>query len=69
MTVNELIAELQILSAQGHGELEVTTYNYEDDSYGIAPEIQLLEGIKKPDYYGINPLAPEPMQTPFVALS
>ncbi len=26
MTVNELIAELQVLSAQGHGELDVAVY-------------------------------------------
>jgi len=26
MTVNELIVELQVLSAQGHGELDVATY-------------------------------------------
>ena len=26
MTVNELIAQLQVLSAQGHGELDVAVY-------------------------------------------
>lgn len=34
MTVNELIAELQVLSAQGHGEFAV--FNRESDG-GIAP--------------------------------
>lgn len=32
MTVNELIAELQILVAQGHGELDVRLENSEDIS-------------------------------------
>ena len=31
MTVNELIAELQVLSAQGHGELDVVVADFEGD--------------------------------------
>ena len=68
MTVNELIAELQVLVAQGHGELDVTTYNHEDDSYDISLEIQLFEGTKKSGYYDI-PLAPKSIQVSFVGLS
>ena len=29
MTVNELIAELQVLAAQGHGELDIAIYKEE----------------------------------------
>ena len=33
MTVNELIAELQVLAAQGHGELDVAIYEEELDDW------------------------------------
>lgn len=36
MTVNELIAELQVLSAQGHGELDVVMTKTDD--YGLEEE-------------------------------
>ena len=31
MTVNELIAELQVLVAQGHGELDIVIADHEQD--------------------------------------
>lgn len=33
MTVNELIAELQVLAAQGYGELDVARYDAEYGDY------------------------------------
>jgi hypothetical protein len=46
MTVNELIAELQVLAAQGHGELDVCV----EESYEGVPEVELATSIKITEY-------------------
>ena len=43
MTVNELIAELQVLSAQGHGELDVVAYRGEECERTTSLSIEVVE--------------------------
>ena len=68
MTVNELIAELQVLAAQGHGELDVAVYDSEYSEHnidGIKP--QVLQGFKLGDIYATDE---DPSETfvPFVSI-
>jgi len=68
MTVNELITELQVLSAQGHGELDVTIYKLDDGHNVIKDSPFVMEGIKYESHYNSNPLSPRET-CPFVELN
>lgn len=68
MTVNELIAELQVLVAQGHGELDVAVHDNEDAQYNIATSVDKAKGINKIDYYVYNYLSSHKEQD-FVVIS
>jgi hypothetical protein len=69
MTVKELLAELAHLVEKGHGDLDITTYDVENDEYDFITETELLEGIKGHSVYNINPLAHNSKQKPFVTIS
>jgi len=43
MTVNELIAELQVLSAQGHGELDAVACRGEESERTTSLSIEVVE--------------------------
>tara|TARA_R110002126_G_scaffold5021_7_gene26365 strand:+ start:2678 stop:2944 length:267 start_codon:yes stop_codon:yes gene_type:complete len=54
MTVNELIAELQVLSAQGHGELDVVATEVGDcgsDTTILSLDLLTVEDAHHNGYY------------------
>lgn len=67
MTVNELIAELQVLVAQGHGELDVARYSAEYGDY-----IPVKKAAKKEHPKGMDdtyiPYGSQDFAVTFVAL-
>jgi len=67
MTVNELIAELQILSAQGHGELDVARYSAEYGDYIPVKKVARKEHPKGMDDTYI-PYGSQDFAVTFVAL-
>ena len=67
MTVNELIAELQILSAQGYGELDVARYSAEYGDYIPVKKVVRKEHPKGMDDTYI-PYGNQDFAVTFVAL-
>lgn len=68
MTVNELIAELQVLNAQGHGELDVARYSSEYGDY-----IPVKNAAQKECPRGMDdtyiPYGSQEFAMPFIALT
>ena len=72
MTVNELIAELQVLAAQGHGELDVTRYNADRYSAEYGDYIPVKKVARKEHPKGMDdtyiPYGSQDFAVTFVAL-
>lgn len=67
MTVNELIAELQVLAAQGHGELDVARYSAEYGDYIPVKKVSKKDHPKGMDNTYI-PYGSQDLAVTFVAL-
>ena len=59
MTVNELIAELRVLAAQGYGELDVAVYDSEYSEFNVdSVNPQKLNALKRnKETYVLNELS------------